>query len=217
MPIRPHTKMRRDAAAAQAGVSLIEVLVALVVLSLGVLSVVTLQLISKRNTSDAGQAVVVASLANDLIERIRANSSSNGLAAYLNAAANGIGSGRQGSEPSPNCQSASSGCTPAQLAAYDVWEWEQIADGRLEQVIDADGNAESVGGLKLATACLTASPPGGVSALYTLTIAWRGNTELPDNADLTCGRGAVIGGVKAYGDNNEYRRTYQRSVWIQQS
>lgn len=203
------------AAGAQAGVSLIEVLVALVVLSLGVLSVVTLQLVSKRNTSDAGQAVTVASLGNDLIERMRANNSTAGLAAYLDLAANGIGSGRQGDQPSPNCLSSGSACAPAQLAAYDMWEWEQMLDGTLEQIVDENGDVDSVGGLNLATACLTASPPGGVPALYTLTIAWRGNTELPDNEDVACGRGAVINGTKAYGDNNEYRRTYVLSVWIQ--
>ncbi len=198
------------------GVSLIEVLVALVVMSLGVLSVVTLQLVSKRNTMDAGQAIVVASLANDLVERMRANNSNAALAEYLKLAANGIGSGRQGNRPTPDCRSPSNACTPQQLARFDVWEWEQRVDGSLE-TIRSDGTIESVGGLKFATACLQATPPGGVSALYTLTIAWRGAAELPENQEISCGRNAVIDGVAAYGTNNEYRRTYQLRVWIQQS
>jgi type IV pilus assembly protein PilV len=60
---------------AAGGISLIEVLVSLVILSLGVLAVVALQLVAKRNNADAGQRTIAAQLAYDLIERMRANSS----------------------------------------------------------------------------------------------------------------------------------------------
>src|SRR5690348_12241679 len=50
----PVSKSRSMSLASQRGVSLIEVLVSLVILGLGVLSVVALQLVSKRNTGDAG-------------------------------------------------------------------------------------------------------------------------------------------------------------------
>ena len=53
------------------GVSLIEVLVAVVIVSLGVLSVVVLQLVSKRNNLDSKQQMMASQLAFDLIaERV---------------------------------------------------------------------------------------------------------------------------------------------------
>lgn len=198
----------------QSGTSLIEVLVALLVLSLGALSVVGLQAVSKRNGLEARQAMLASTYANDLIERIRSNNTQVAKQAYLAGAANGIGSGRQGSQPAPNCSSSANSCTAAELAAYDLWEWERLVDGALETVVSG-GAVTTTGGLAFATACLTADPPGGVPAEYSLVIAWRGAAELPDDATVSCGRGAVLGGDFAYGQNNEYRRTYELGTYIQ--
>ena len=198
----------------QTGTSLIEVLVALLVLSLGALSVVGLQAVSKRNGLEARQAMLASTFANDLVERIRSNNTQAAKQAYLAGAAKGLGSGRQGTQPSPNCSSAASSCTAAELANFDLWEWEQLIDGTLETVVDAN-SVTTTGGLAFPTACLTADPPGGVSAQYTLVITWRGAAELPDDATVACGRGAVLGGTFAYGDNNEYRRTYELDTYIQ--
>lgn len=198
--------------ASSRGVSLIEVLVALLVFTLGVLAVVALQMVSKRNNVDSAQRALAAQLAYDLIERIRANSSAvptNALKAYLDFAANGLGRGRQGTEPSPHCSDAdTNACAPDQLARHDLWVWEQQLDGALEQVT---GTTQNAGGLAVPTACLTADPPGGTSATYTVTIAWRSPAKLPDNPDPTiaCGRGTGL-----YGTNNEFRRTVTVQAFV---
>jgi len=57
----------------QRGFTLLEVLVALIILSIGVLGTAKLQLIGLRGTSDANLQGQATLLANDMAERIRAN------------------------------------------------------------------------------------------------------------------------------------------------
>lgn len=99
---------------AQQGVSLIETLVALVVLSAGLLGIAMLQ----ARGLDAGRTAHFRShavnLAADMAERIRSNPL--GLAGYSGAGAD-------------NGCSASAGagldCTPEQMAAHDVFLWNR--------------------------------------------------------------------------------------------
>ncbi len=163
-----------DARIAQRGVSLIEVLVSLVILGLGVLSVVALQLVSKRNTGDAGAQQFAAQLSYGTIERMRMNSSAAGLTQYEVTASNGIGRGQQGAnEPSPTCTSGSP-CQPAQLAVHDLWLFEQMLDGAPEVV-----GTTKTGGLVNPTACIS-GPAGGAAGVYTVTIVWKSKTPIPN-------------------------------------
>lgn len=57
----------------QSGFSLIEVLVAILVISIGVLGMIAMQARSIQFTQDAGQRNTAAMLANDLIEMVRSN------------------------------------------------------------------------------------------------------------------------------------------------
>ncbi|MFN2301346.1 MAG: type IV pilus modification protein PilV, partial [Gammaproteobacteria bacterium] len=56
------------------------------------------------------------------------------------------------------------------------------------------------GGLVDPTACIT-GPFGGISGVYTVTIAWRGVTPLSNPTADACGEGLDL-----YGDAEEYRR-----------
>ena len=198
----------------QFGVSMIEVLIALVLLAIGVLGIAGLQIISKRNNYDSAQRTVSAALATNLYERMRANASQPALLQYLNSAGNGLGSGKtgsgqQGSEPSPKCASSVTTCNATQLATHDVWYWEQQLNGAGETISGAQ-----TGGLVLPLACLT-GPSGGGTGLYTLVIVWRGTTTLPDNTAVTCGLGAKdSSGNFIYGTNGEYRRSTTITSYI---
>src|SRR3989442_12520623 len=93
--------------AGQRGVTLLELLVSMVVLSLGVLSVVALQLVAQRNNADAGAQSIASQLAYDILGRMHMNAynsatpgaNSTTLAEYITKAAVGIGRAQQGSEP----------------------------------------------------------------------------------------------------------------------
>jgi len=175
----------------QTGFSLVEVLVTLVITTIALLSSVSMQMLSKRAVYDSSQRTTAAHLAGDLFNRMRSNSSV--LVSYLPVGT--IGSGTLGAAPAINCLAPGVVCTDAQMAGFDLWQWEQHIDGQLET---AGGNA--TGGLNAAVACIT-GPVGGGSGNYTLAIAWRGMTGLSDPAGNNCGAGSGF-----YGNSNEYRR-----------
>lgn len=192
------------------GISLIEVLVSLVILSLGVLSVVALQMIAKRNNADAGQRTIAAQLAYDMIERMRANSTTAALAAYQTGTSY-VGRGIRGSEPSPTCSTTGTACTETQMVAHDLWAWEQLLDGTAEKK-----DTTKTGGLVLPTGCITGQAGGG-DGLYTITVVWRGTVELPDvgSTALPCGSAAVDNtGARIYGDTDQFRRSVSIQVYI---
>lgn len=200
----------------QRGVSLIEVLASLMVTSVGMLSLTSLEVVSKRNLRDANQRLQASHLAYSLLERVRANSAPGALRAYVTGAAPALGGGRLGENgPTPNCSDATASCSAEQMAAFDLWHWEQLLDGATERLGNS-GTGQKVGGLTLATACLT-PPAGGAgeAGLYTLSIAFRGDQALPDNTVDTCGHNAIYSdGSQLYGKDDQYRRTVTVQAWI---
>jgi type IV pilus assembly protein PilV len=185
---------RRIAPARQRGTTLIEVLVAVVILGLGVLAVSALQLITKRNNADAGARSLAAQVSYDILERMRMNGG-GALSGYVTLAANGIGRQQQGTtEPVPNCRTAT--CTASQMTTHDIWDFERLLDGASESI----GGA-GVGGLINPTACIAG--PGG-AGLYTVAIAWRGRIPLPDSGTTitACGNDATDAtGARLYGSD----------------
>lgn len=187
----------------QRGVTLIEVMVALVVIAIGALSLTGLQLVSKRNTLDAAQHSHAAALAHDLFERVRGNSSIEGLTGFIQLAAGGLGGGTQAN--GAQC-SVDAPCDARALASSHLREWEAALDGAAEQIGD-----EEVGGLLDGRACFEGPGVPG-RGIYTLTIVWRGGLALPEDADApACG--AALG---IYGENNELRRILQVQTYLAQ-
>ena len=177
----------------QSGFSLVEVLVTLVVTSVALLSSATLQLQSKRSMFDAAQRTTAAHLANDFFSRMRANPTE--LATYIPVGT--IGNGTLAA-PASNCLDPLVVCTDTQMAIFDLWQWEQHIDGRLE--INSQGAA--AGGLMAATACITGPAGGpGASGYYTVVIAWRGLIDTGNPAINNCGAG-----TGNYGAGNAFRR-----------
>jgi type IV pilus assembly protein PilV len=186
----------------QTGVGMIEVLVALLIISVGFLNIAALQTTAKKSNFDSLQRTSAVILAKDIVEKMRANPVE--LNSYLTDG-DGVGGGTL-SEPGTACTTAAR-CTTGQLAAYDMWLWEQAMDGMSESR-DIDGTNTNTGGLVNPTGCIT-GPAGGAAGVYTITIVWRGLNELTNvSADL-CG----VGSGK-YGANEEYRRISVLSTYI---
>lgn len=180
------------------GFTLIEVLITLVIFSIGLLSVAGLQTISKKANFDALQRTTASLLAHDIIERMRANARQ--LQIYNNNGARQLGGATQ-TAPNPNCISGA--CNQIQLANADLYEWERNLDGASERV----GTALA-GGLVQPTACIE-GPVGGIGGIYTVAIAWRGVTALSNPIIHACGSG-----TGRYGDNNEFRRILVIQTYI---
>ena len=110
--------MQTKAPSHEIGFSLVEALVALVVLSVGMIGIAALHGQSLGAARTAQYRSVAIVLASDMADRIRLNRTAQ--VAYMGAAVNN------------NCNAGGGAtCTPAQLAAYDLWVWNQEVAQRL--------------------------------------------------------------------------------------
>lgn len=127
--VRRRTKVRQRAL--EFGVSLIEVLIAIVIASIGLLALAGVNASSIRYAKMSQYRGTATMLANDIAERMRANSL--GFASY------GLGSdfSTQASTPaapSPLCNTYDpSICTAAQVAAVDLQSWRVRLRNQLPQ------------------------------------------------------------------------------------
>jgi type IV pilus assembly protein PilV len=132
------------------GFTLIEVLVALVVMSVGMLGIAALYLEGLRAGRTAIYRTTAVNLAADMADRIRANQQAGN--AY---AGNGPGSDE-------SCVNGDEDCTPEQLANDDWYSWSRQIDAQLPEGAGAE--------IVVAAA---ATP------VYTITLQWPeiGQTE----------------------------------------
>lgn len=106
----------------QSGVSLLESLVALLVLALGVLGMLGVQLKSLSDNQSATQRAIAVRLAEDLLERIKASPQGMG-GVTINAYAL-AGSWAPLSAPAASVQCHTNACSAAQQATFDLWRWQ---------------------------------------------------------------------------------------------
>jgi type IV pilus assembly protein PilV len=179
---------------------MIEVLIAMLVLSIGILNIAGLQTMAKKSNFNAIQRTSATVLAKDVVERMRANPVS--LSQYRTL---GVGGGTL-TQPVTTCTEAVQ-CNTLQLAAYDLWQWEDLMDGSSENR-DIDGTNTETGGMASPTGCIS-GPVAGGAGVYTISIVWRGITELSNVSANMCG---VASGK--YGANEEFRRLLTFDTYI---
>lgn len=174
------------------GVTMIEVLVALVILSVGLLGIAALQLTGLRSTANASFRTKAAVFADDISERMTANPTAidNNLFMAVNSSSIDCTT-----LPTPYCGQyygsssviAAASCTPTQLAAYDINVWfcgESSSSGR-SGIADSLPNATASitcndSDVADADACTDGSP-------HTISLNW---TEV--NPNRTQGAPATI-------------------------
>jgi type IV pilus assembly protein PilV len=104
----------------QNGASLIEVLIAVLILSVGMLGMASLQTRAMQFNQSAYYQSQTGVLAQDIFDRMRA---SNDGTATLNQFSHGMEDSIPGSYTSCYGVSDSTSCTPAQMAQYDLYSW----------------------------------------------------------------------------------------------
>lgn len=97
----------------QSGITMIEVLVAVLVLAIGLLGVAGLQSISLKNTTDVFFEQQAMSSSQELVNRIMANQAAASSGDYEDTPPS--------SAPGTDCTSAT--CTSEQMATWDLWQW----------------------------------------------------------------------------------------------
>jgi type IV pilus assembly protein PilV len=103
----------------QRGFSLLEVLIALLVLSIGLLGLAALQTTGLRSNQMASMRTSATTAVYDIIDRMRANPQGVLDADYV------IDTATTPSSP-PDCRTGS--CTTAELATFDLGEWKNTID-----------------------------------------------------------------------------------------
>ena len=119
------------------GFSLIEVLVALVIIGVGMLGIAKIQALSYASTGTAAQRSIAAILASSMASAMRANRSYWAVqAATVQQTVTITGSAFTPAPTdgtltatSPTCNGST--CTPQQLAAYDLHQWATAVSGAL--------------------------------------------------------------------------------------
>ncbi|MEM6640271.1 MAG: type IV pilus modification protein PilV [Pseudomonadota bacterium] len=109
------------APARQGGFSLIETLVAMVILATGMLGIAALYVESLRAGYSANSRTLAVNLAADMADRIRANRAGRQFYA--------VGTGNAGGMPTPCGEMAgvaAQNCTPEQMARFDIWLWKSM-------------------------------------------------------------------------------------------
>jgi len=178
----------------QKGSSLIEVLVAVFVVSIGLLGVARMEIFSTQSNYAAIQRTSATNIAHDFMEKMRANPSE--LAAYAGIT---LGDGSL-AMPGTDCRIAN--CLAADIASWDTWAWEQQLIGSAEVAAGVN-----TGGLAEPRGCVTG--PAGGPGEYTISIAWRGQQPQPNPATTNCGEGEGL-----YGVGEEFRRVLTMTIFI---
>ncbi|MEM0515945.1 type IV pilus modification protein PilV [Pseudoalteromonas sp. YIC-827] len=165
----------------QSGFTLLETLIAFIVLVFGLLGAVALQAKAKQATYDAMQRAAALGVANDVIERIKANSE-GALAGNYNG---NIASSADQAGGYTTC--IDSGCSAGQIASFDIEHWRKSIRA-----------TDNTGSLSDAMICITTA--GGADNLnINVVISWDSRQKLVANADA----GAVKGDC---GTNSDSRR-----------
>lgn len=108
----------------QQGASLIEVLIALLIFTVGLLGLAALQLNSLQSTADSSQRSQSTWLMQDLVERMRANPAGTAAQYSVAPACNALPARMCADYYNPDTQAkvAASDCSSAQMATFDTWE-----------------------------------------------------------------------------------------------
>jgi type IV pilus assembly protein PilV len=152
----------------QKGNTLIEVLISVLIMSIGMLGIAGLQAFSMSNSHQASMRSQAVILARDMADRMRANR-----IAVRAAAPNNYGTVapvKNNCRPVyvANTVAVPVACTPTQLAADDVWDWraratQQLPSGEGEVCIDSTPDDGAIG----AHAC------DGLGTVFAVKLFWK--------------------------------------------
>lgn len=104
------------------GFTLLETLIALVVLSVGMLGIASLHVEGLRNGRTASLRTKAVVLATDMAEKMRANRAGARAGNYVVTAGD---NGNNNDCADDLAGGATVDCSPAQMAAHDVWLWKK--------------------------------------------------------------------------------------------
>lgn len=164
----------------QVGVGLIEVMIALMIFSMGMLGIASLQVVSKRSSFEAQQRQEAVWIANDMIARIKNSGlTSSQLKVYYDGKDFAADPTTPPASPSADCLTSS--CTITQLVEYDLISWHRNIYGA-----SVAGGGQNVSGLSNANGCIDVAESGGKTTKVTVTVAWLSLTKMSGTKTRVC-------------------------------
>lgn len=117
----PCTVRRRPMSPRERGFSLLEVMIAVLIVSVGLLGLAGLQALALKNNTSASQRTIATQLAYDMTDRMRANFAAvlSGDYVYAIYSATNVAG-----QTTASCLTTA-GCTSTQMAQEDIYEWNQ--------------------------------------------------------------------------------------------
>ncbi len=168
----------RNHLAPQSGFTLLEALIAFLVLSIGLIGIVSLLTLSKSTQHQALQRTRAIAMANDLLERVRGNPRGIQIYASRNKSFP-LGNKSIDAPPAKSC-TRSHPCSGEEKALQDLWDWERTLDGHDVTASTDDGKQINTSGLISPSACVSFTPVEGKqnTGVVSIVIQWRGLTKL---------------------------------------
>lgn len=184
------------------GFTLIEVLVTLVILMFGLLGIAGLMAKGQRASFEAYQRQAALAIANDIVERMRANRTQSTAYSAGAPVATPVGTGTLYNDlliaAITDC--GASACSTANLVTYDLAQWDGLLNGYAERqtvggalvggIIGARGCIEELAN----TSGICPAAPAPVGSLFTRTnrvsVAWQGSEDTVAPTTSNCGTGS---------------------------
>ncbi|MBU6484945.1 MAG: type IV pilus modification protein PilV [Betaproteobacteria bacterium] len=201
----------------QAGFTMIEVLITLIVLALGLIGVIGLQARGQQAELESYQRGQALALLQDMVDRINTDRAAAHSLSYVTSSPVGGGGA---------LATCTTGTTPAAMAAYDLCDWGNELNGAAESTSGTTCTTSSgtgcIGAMLGARGCVsydntteltdTTGAAETGTGIYTVTVAWQGlaPTAAPP-ANLTCGQNLYPAGSTA---NDAYRRVVMATLRI---
>lgn len=162
----------------QQGFSLIEILVALIVLAVGLLGLASLQSVAIKSNQDADWSGQAQLLALEMADRIRANEE---YTACPNAPEREFHTDNYNNPPALSHNCAANACSPAEIAEDDMFEWrariQQVLPGGAGMVcIDADPSDQND--------CTACNRNVNNSCPYLIRLTWNSNRPGNNNPNV---------------------------------
>lgn len=160
----------------QSGFTLIEVLISVFVLALGVIGAAGMQLVAMRTGQQSGLQTVAVQLATEMADNMRQNATEMNKADSDNPYLFSYNSAADTAPAAPTKMCYGAACNSAELAEFDIYEWQTRLKGGLpggRVVICRDETPWNTGAAKLTWDC--ASTIATINSVpFVIKVGWQG-------------------------------------------